>query len=177
MKIFLKNTRKYFLRTKCLIVFCSLFLFSCSSYNKYNFWGKSDNGDYFGTIENNKFNVKFYSLGARKLENKFYSNRYGNHIFTYKDYFTNNKIYINLFQLNSFYEIPQNNNIAELYDLRAVNCFDIIEKKRKKIVYKRYFQKNGKKFLLMIDFKKIGDNKMYDPKMYIDQEMKGLIIE
>jgi len=167
------------MKSQFLLAFFLLAALSC----KTAFNEVSDNtlDDQYTYIANNsKYNIKFHSLGGRKIVNRFLYKSYGTLVFTNEDHLRSrkpkkrkytNKIYSSLFIVKKIPEEVKKWKTAEvnLYNTKVL-CY---EKEYGK-VYERYFQYGNSNYVFVVEFNRTSKDYYYAPENYISEEMEGL---
>ena len=172
--------------TKCLysskaIIIIALFSISCSN----TFTKELYDEKYSYVIINEKNNISYKSLGARKNQKVYLKRPFTKRIFTSKSMLKfskcDSKKFISLYKLRVF---PK--EIKDIIPLKITTvddktyfCIDLTPKPNQ---IKRYFtDDNNIKYVFVVDYEKVcndkGDSHDLNIKSYLEQEFQGLIID
>ena len=117
--------------------------------------------------------IKFHSLGGRKLKKRFIYKKYGKLVFTNQNYLGGNKLNTSLFIIDEIpeYIIKMETIKVNIYNVQ-IQCHEIINSSRN--LNLRYFTYKGINYLFVTEFRKVSDKKAYGIDWYPNQEMNGL---
>ena len=154
-----------------LALFCIVSLSSCNT--SVSVSENTQDDQYTYILYNPTHNVKFHSLGGRKLKKRLIYKKYGKLVFTNQNYLGGNKLNTSLFIIN---KIPENITKKETVKIDIYNdqikCYEITNSNKN--LNLRYFTYKGINYLFVTEFKKVPDKKAYGIDWYSTQEMNGL---
>ncbi len=154
-----------------LALFCIAFLSSCNT--RVHVSENTLDDQYTYILYNPIYNVKFHSLGGRKLKKRLVYKKYGKLVFTNQNYLGGNKLNTSLFIINNIPEniVKKETIKVDIYNAQ-IRCYEIINSDRNLSL--RYFTYKDINYMFVTEFKKVPDKKAYGIDWYSTQEMNGL---